>query len=208
MWRDAGGGAMPPSSELLQTRMIAELAKSDWLEQAAARLDALSTRYGLPRSLGEDAIRTKVQSLSGFREALDAERDVLFQAAGAHDAAIRRELVARGLALVRERRATYLSGDGDPGAAIEDIYLALEGRGQWASYQFVQARAPSATDSDVLTFVRDQREFWLREEGLALFLLLDDLVPRWQARVFGRAPEAPFALLEEALREAPPVRGR
>lgn len=208
MWRDAAGGAGTASSELLQTRMIAELAKSDWLEQAAGRLDELSTRYDLPRSLGEDTIRANVQSLSGFREALDAERDVLFQAVSARDVAVRRELIARGLALVRARRATYLSGDGDPGAAIEDIYLALEGRGQWASYQFVQARAPSATNSDVLTFVRNQRDFWLREEGLALFLLLDDFVPRWQARVFGKAPEAPFALLEEALREAPPVRGR
>jgi hypothetical protein len=208
LWGDAVGREGTASKELLQTRMIAELAKSDWLEQAAGRLDDLSTRYGLPRSLGEDTIRASVQSLSGFREALDAERDVLFQAVGARDAAVRRELIARGMALVRERRAAYLSGDGSPGAAIEDIYLALEGRGQWAAYQFVQARAPSATDRDVLTFVRDKRDVWLREEGLALFLLLDGLVPRWQARVFGRAPETPFTLLEEALRNTPPVRGR
>ena len=60
----------------------------------------------------------------------------------------------------------------------------------------------------MLQFVRDQRKYWSQEEGLALFLLLNALVPDWQARVFGPAPVPPFALLEDAMRANPGVASR
>ena len=62
-------------------------------------------------------------------------------------------------------------------------------------------RGPRAggNDAEALRLVRDNRKYWSQDEGLALFLLVDALVPGWQARVFSATPASPFALLEEAL---------
>ena len=47
--------------------------------------------------------------------------------------------------------------------------------------------------------MRDDRRYWSQELGLALFVLLDAMVPDWQKRIFEPLPPSPFALLEEAL---------
>ncbi len=54
-------------------------------------------------------------------------------------------------------------------------------------------------DAEALRLVRDNKKYWSQDQGLALFLLVDALVPNWQARVFAPAPASPFALLEEAV---------
>ena len=84
---------------------------------------------------------------------------------------------------------------------FENLFLSMEGAGQWAAYRFAKAQAgPAASDAATVTFVRDNRKYWSQEEGLALFLLLDAYVPDWQARVFGPTLISPMALLEGGLR--------
>jgi len=56
-----------------------------------------------------------------------------------------------------------------------------------------------SSDAEVLKLVRDNRRYWSQDQGLALFLLLDVLVPNWQARIFQNEPASPFTLIEEAL---------
>ena len=65
----------------------------------------------------------------------------------------------------------------------------LEGVGQWAAYRLTKARTGSETET--LRLVRDNRRYWSQDEGLALFLLIDALVPGWQARVVLRHASLP-----------------
>lgn len=201
VWRlSAGDAGARPADEFLQTAMIAELAKSGRLEELQRRLQALGRTHSLPPSLGEDTIQMQFQSVPGFREAFEAERDLFFKAVREGDARQRDALTNRGLTMARQRRAHYFTGPDSLYAPLEDSFLALDGAAQWAAYRFVKTRAASAEDADVLQFVRDKRKYWSQEEGLALCLLLDPLVPDWQARVFGAAPVSPFVLLEAAVR--------
>ena len=76
----------------------------------------------------------------------------------------------------------------------------MEGAGQWAAYQFVMSRPePHGSGEDALASLRGRRRAWSEDEGLALFLLLDALVPSWQAQIFGTVVASPFRLLEAAL---------
>jgi spermidine synthase len=209
VWRlNARDAKAQPANELLQTMMIAELAKSGHRQELQRHLQALAPTQSLPRPIREDTIQMQFQSVPGFREAFEAERDLFFRAAREGDARERNALTMRGLAMARQRRAQYFTGRNRAYAALEDFLLTLDGAGQWAAYQFVKTRVPSAAEADVLQFVRDQRKYWSQEEGLALFLLLNALVPDWQARVFGPAPVPPFALLEDAMRANPGVASR
>jgi hypothetical protein len=74
----------------------------------------------------------------------------------------------------------------------------MEGVGQWAAYRLARTRAGN-NDAEALRLVRDSRKYWSQDEGLALFLLVDALVPGWQSRVFSATPASPFALLDELL---------
>jgi hypothetical protein len=40
---------------------------------------------------------------------------------------------------------------------------------------------------------------WVQEEGFALFVLIDRLVPNWQARLLAADFPSPFAVLGEAV---------
>ena len=84
---------------------------------------------------------------------------------------------------------------------FEDMFLNMEGVAQWAAYRFAKVHAGSdLSDAAIVEFVRDSRRYWSQEEGLALFLLIDAMMPEWKTRVFGPTLVSPFALLEEALR--------
>ena len=201
VWRLDGRDAKEqPADELLQTVMIEELAKSGRLQDLQRHLQALAQRHSLSLPIGEDTIQMQFQNAAGFREAFEAERDLFFRAVGESDERERDALASRGLAMARQRRAHYFTGASGAYATLEDFFLALDGAGQWAGYQFVKRRAPSAADADVLQFVRAKRTYWSQEEGLALCLLLEAMVPGWQARVFDPVPAPPFVLLEEAVR--------
>lgn len=103
--------------------------------------------------------------------------------------------------MARQRRARYFNGTDQMYAEFEDLFLNMEGAGQWAAYRFAKAQAgPGSRDAAIVEFVRANRKYWSQEEGLALFLLLDAMVPAWQARVFSRMLVWPFALLEEVVR--------
>jgi hypothetical protein len=109
----------------------------------------------------------------------------------------RRDLTVRALEMVRSRHARYYRGAAAAYAELESLFLTMEGVGQWTAYRLTKSRG--ATDADALKLVRDNRRYWSQDEGLALFLLIDALVPGWQARIFTPTPVSPFALLEEAV---------
>ena len=84
---------------------------------------------------------------------------------------------------------------------LEDVFLTLEGVGNWTALGYMQApeglRLPPA---DAMRRLRGDGQSWTQDEGLALFLVLDALVPQWQRRVLAREAISGFALLSEAAR--------
>ena len=92
--------------------------------------------------------------------------------------------------MIRARHGRYFTGPTAAYAELESLFLTMEGVGQWAAYQLARTRA-GGTDAEALRLVRDNRKYWSQDEGLALFLLVDALVPAWQSRVFSPTPASP-----------------
>jgi hypothetical protein len=130
---------------------------------------------------------------------MNRERDELYRAALEVDRSRQRKHLARALELVRARHARYFKGPNAAYAELETLFLTMEGVGQWAAYRLMNVRA-GGRHVEALRIVRDNRRYWSQDEGLALFLLIDQLVPNWQSRIFTATPASPFALLEEALK--------
>ena len=177
-----------------------EMTHTQQLVPINRRLRQLIGSTELLGRLNDDVIQERFGKEQGFARAVERERDMLFRAAGLSDPALRREVAIKALAMIRERHARYYSGRNTPYAEIETLFLTMEGAGQWAAYKLLKARGVvGSSDADVLNLVRDNRRYWSQDQGLALFLLLDVIVPNWQARIFQNEPASPFTLLEEAL---------
>jgi hypothetical protein len=180
------------SHELVHTRQLVNINR---------RLRQLITGIDVPGRMNDDVIQARFQKEPGFARAFERERDLFYKAAGASDSLHRRDLVLKALALARDRHARYFSGDNAVYAEIEGLFLTMEGMGQWAAYKLTKARGQlGPSDAVALNLVRDDRRYWSQDAGLALFLLIDAMVPGWQERVVDTLPPSPYQLLEEALK--------
>jgi hypothetical protein len=199
VWRtkDVSG---PTRAEYLQGVFSHEMTHTRLLPAVNGRVRELAQAHDLPLPMNDDVVQSVFEKVDGFEPAFNRERDHFFRAAAAPDAARRIELTRRGLEVARQRRARYFTGPNAAYAEIESLFLMLEGVGQWAAYRLSKARV--GHELEAIRLMRDDRRFWSQDEGLALFLLIDALVPGWQSRIFAGTPVSPYALLEEAANTA------
>jgi hypothetical protein len=176
------------SHEMTHTRLLVSINR---------RVRELARKHDLVYPINDDVVQAQFGRVRGFEAAINRERDALYRAAAEPDPARRRALAAKALELVRTRRARYFTGSTAGYAELESLFLTMEGVGQWAAYQVARTRT-GGSDAEALRLVRDDRKYWSQDEGLALFLLVDALVPDWQPRVFAAPmPASPIELLEE-----------
>lgn len=193
--RDVSG---PTRAEYLQGVFSHEMTHIRLLLGINRRVNELVRRNDLAYPLNDDRIQSEFIKVSGFEGAFNRERDLFYRAALDTNPARRLSTVRRALELVRARHARYFVGPNQAYAEIEGLFLTMEGVGQWAAYRLSLARL-AGNEHEALRLVRETRRFWSQDEGLALFLLIDALVPDWQARIFDGPPVSPFSLLQEAV---------
>jgi hypothetical protein len=195
--RDPAIAAGPDVDEFFLGVTLHELTHTRHLPLVIERLKALAARRGLSSlALDDDVVQTTFGGDAAFRAAFETERDLFYAAAATVDREQRRATIRRALDAANIRRSTHFTGDKAHYRELEDVFLAMEGAGQWAAYVFARRTRPPA---EALSFVRANKKYWSQEEGLALFLLLDLEVPDWQRDVFSAGDVGPFALLERAL---------
>jgi hypothetical protein len=197
VWRSRDGSG-PARAEYLQGVFSHEMTHTRLLVAINRRVRDLARTHDLVYPINDDVIQTEFHRVGGFAAAVNRERDLLYRAALEPALDRKRDLAARALDLVRSRHARYFTGANAAYAELETLFLTMEGVGQWAAYRLTTARA-GGNEAESLRLVRDNRRFWSQDVGLALFLLVDALVPDWQARIFSPAPASPLALLEESL---------
>jgi hypothetical protein len=189
----------PTLAEFLQGVFSHEMTHIRLLVSINKIVRELARKNDLAYPMNDDVVQNEFQRVSGFASVFNQERDRFYRAVLETDPAKRRNLTMSALEMARRRHARYFRGANAVYAELEGLFLTMEGVGQWAAYRLTRART-GGNEAEALRLVRDNRRFWSQDEGLALFLLIDAMVPDWRARVFGENPASPFALLEEALR--------
>jgi hypothetical protein len=197
LWRSRDVSA-PTRAEYLQGVFSHEMTHIRLLPSVNRRVKEIARQHDLPSPMNDDVIQLLFEGVSGFESAVNRERDLFYKAVLESSPDKRAQHAKRGLELARARRDRYFTGAQQPYAEIESLFLLLEGVGQWAAYRLSHARNGSEVQS--IRLMRDDRRYWSQDEGLALFILIDALLPGWQARVFTASPASPFEMLEQALR--------
>lgn len=120
------------------------------------------------------------------------------------DAETSRRLLREALSLTERRRARFFTGARAVHAELDDIFLVMEGVGEWVRFQVKRRQAPPASSwQRTLNDMMAEDETWSQQQGLVLFLLIDRLVPNWQTRFLSPNFPSPFAVLREAIAASP-----
>ena len=106
----------------------------------------------------------------------------------------------------QRRKDRFFVGDKEWYSSLEDIFLAMEGLAMWVQYRTARERAPSGEEwLKTLITLSERHDAWSQEQGLGLFLLIDRLVPGWQARFLAPDFPSPFTVLREAVGRRTPL---
>ena len=198
IWRRDVQGLAPERLEALTLAVFAhEMSHTRQARSVGSRISALADEHDLGDDFDDDVVQDRFGHEPGFREIYREERDLFYRAAAEEDPELCRQYAEEAVRLTRERRAGFLDGEHAFYAELEDLFLAMEGSANWVGYQVLLRAGLSAEDAADL--IRGGRDSWTQDEGLAIFLVLDRLLPDWKERVF--APEAATlaGLLDEAV---------
>lgn len=148
------------------------------------RVDDLLTR-GLPRDADDDIVQDRFGARPGYAAAYEAERDLFYRAAtAASDDAARADL-AQAARRMAERRARWFTGADTVYAEADDVFLTLEGTGNWAAWTWLtDPRGGRLSPDDATTFIRGGQTQWSQDHGLGIMLALDRVSPDWPAIAF------------------------
>ena len=169
-------------------------AQAGSLASAFEKLESL----GAPEDISDDSLQAKFASDPEYVAAWERERDLFYAAATERDATEARGLAADAYAAMKARQARWLKGDDALWKVADDLFLTMEGTGQWSAFAWLvhpegAALAPEAAREGM----RGRRRWWSQDEGLALFLVIDRFLPGWQKKAFGPHPKLAIDLLAE-----------
>jgi hypothetical protein len=199
VWRAKGVKSGLGLEVLMEGVLLHEMAHTRQFQAAQPMLERLTAQYGLPDDISDDSLQETYATNPEYVRDYEAERDLLFAAAAAPTDTQARALAGQALARMKARRAHWFTGPDEKWLGLDDVFLTMEGLGQWVAYWWFTS--PQGLKLDPATAQRELRrggKHWTQDEGLALFLVIDRLVPGWQSRAFGAQPAMAQALLEAA----------
>lgn len=199
VWRAAGVTSRLGLERLMDGVLLHESMHARQFYFVNPTMAAFEARHGADTEASDDAVQARFKTDPAYVAAYEAERDTLFRAVAAPTDAQARTLAADALRLMRARRARFFTGADAKWLELDDLFLQMEGVGQWLAYAwYVSPRGARLSPATVLPEVRRGGRFWTQDEGLALFLVVDRLSPGWQRDAFAARPLLAEALLAKA----------
>ncbi|MEO8275314.1 MAG: hypothetical protein ABI639_03800 [Thermoanaerobaculia bacterium] len=178
-----------------------EFSHTRQIEGMGPALGPIDASWPFPEELDDDAVQTHFKDDPEYVTAYLAERDLLYRAADAATVDEARALAAEALKMMRTRHARWFVGDKAVFTKVDDIFLALEGVGQWTAYAWLaQPDGGSLDRPAAIAKMLGTRRWWSQDEGLALLLAVDRLLPGWPALEFSVPSLGATELLARAVK--------
>lgn len=176
-----------------------EFAHSQQAEGLGERIDGLLAR-GLPENSDDDVVQNRFGARAGYAAAYAAERDLYYRAARARDADGARLVLAEAAGATRTRRDRWFTGEEALYGEADDVFLTLEGTGNWAAWTWlIHPQGGRMAPEDATAFIRGGGAHWSQDEGLGIMLALERLSPDWPRLAFGADGVTADVLVERAL---------
>lgn len=199
VWREAGVQSGLGLEALMEGVLLHEIMHTR--QSALANHAFEMTGIALSEDLSDNFVQEALEDDAQYVAAFEQERDLLFAAAAASDLAEVRKLAARALEMMRARHARWFIDDRGYFRDLDGIFLTMEGMGQWMFYRHaVDVTARTGTGIEVaMAETRRGKKQWSQDQGLALILVVDRLLPDWKQRAFRNSDWRAENLLSAAI---------
>lgn len=205
-------GHAPDSPHLAERMVTVGLHEFAHTQQLIGLLKHLNEIPDVPEGLNDDIVQTRLGTSTEYETAFRGEVDLLYRAAFAEDLDQTRTLAKLALDSMRARHAKFFVGEQEILRKLEPLFLHLEGTGEWVRARVIadSAQLPDGFGGfesfhampmpKIVAFLRGKKPDWVQDHGLALYLVIDRLLPAWAERSFGDRVPSPYELLEEGLK--------
>ncbi|WP_349313478.1 hypothetical protein [Brevundimonas subvibrioides] len=198
LWRANTAEARDPD-RLAMVVFMHEFSHTQQAEGLNNRVDDLIAS-GLDGDAGDDAVQARFGGQAGYDAAFQTELTAVYAVSEAPTLSDARRHLSRSLELIAARRARWFVGDAALYAEADDLFLTLEGIGNWASWVWLtDPDGGRLSPAEATAFVRGGRRWWSQDEGLGLMLAIDRLTPDWPVLAFGPDPLTIDGLAARAL---------
>jgi hypothetical protein len=194
---------MAPGDKGLTAVFLHEFSHTRQMATLAPVFAAAAAKYHAP-DLNDDSLQEHFKADPAYVAVYEKESDLLYRAAAEPDDAKAQVLARQALELIDARQKRWFTGADAMWKPYDDIFLTMEGFGQWNAYAWLSdPRGGAMTTDAAREKMRGKGKWWTQEEGLGLFLVIDRFVPNWASQAFGSTPELGIDLLREAVAAAP-----
>lgn len=187
----------PELKTLMRSVFVHEMTHTRQADSFGQRLEAIESAGVLRDELDDDIVQRKFEANDSYRASYEQERNALFAIAEEPSSAGRSAMALAVLRGAKQRRQEFFQGTTSVYGELEEIFLAMEGVANWAGFR--AAMLEGVSRERAIELMRGSRRPWTQEEGLALFLAVDALMPGWQKRAFSKDPDGAWELLAAAL---------
>ena len=203
VWATDAADARDPG-QLFMAVFMHEFSHVQHMAGLNPRFEALEAAGYSGFEMGDDVMQRTFAQDPDYLAAYRQEMEVLTAAATAPDRGTTATKLAEARALIAARRERWFSGPDRAGwAAADDVFLTLEGGGQWAAYSWmIDPQGGGLAPEAALAAMRTR--WWSQEAGMMLMLAIDRLLPEWPTFSFGPDGVTIDELLDRALGAAGP----
>ncbi|MBO9731481.1 MAG: hypothetical protein J7623_22765 [Chitinophaga sp.] len=192
-WKNAGVQSKELGLEKLITAVfLHEFAHTRQQQGMGATVTAIEQKHPFhDPPLSDDIVQHLFSKDSMYVKIWKDETDLFYQAAFQPDMRTAKKLTCDALRLLRERQNRYFTGDKEILRQLDDIFLTMEGLGQFSGFYWLQHPSGAGfTYATAVEGMRRKRNQWSQEEGLAMFLVLDKMgLKNWEQDVFSNRPK-------------------
>ena len=198
VWRKAPHLQSEPNVDVLAASVFVHEMTHTLHSGFYDQLSEIEKRKKTPDEIDDDIIQKRFEKVEEFRAMIETERKLLHEAASQPGRAEKRRLAAMALKAIDQRRHRFFADETAEFAEIEDVFLTMEGVANWAAFK--AALDQGLTRPEALKLIRRGGKYWSQDIGLALFLVIDDLLPNWQKRAFAAQNATAYELLKDAVK--------
>ena len=203
IWREGGvdGGALG-LERLMTAAMLHEGMHVSQIPTYGVKITDLIRQFDLPESFNDDSVQEAFESNEAFAASVRDETALFLAASYAANDGVARQLAQQAYDKLRARHQRWFTAEYEYMSEAEDLWLTLEGSGQWVGYQWLlDPHGGGASVKEAMPGFGTRSKWWTQNEGLALFLAIDRLGYDWKSSAFTTGDMTALELLDAALAE-------
>ena len=191
-WNQAGVSSKELGLENLITGVfVHEFSHSQQMQNFGKKITAFEKQNNYEIEFSDDIVQNIFAKDTSYLKHYKREIELLY--GSIKNNILDKDLVEKGLLLLKQRQTEYFEGKYENLVEIDDFFLTMEGLGQYSMFLWLKHPKGGNIKKEIaIEGVRRGGKWWSQDEGFALFLILDKLTEpkNWVKDMFGDKTES------------------